>query len=310
MRVLAKILLSSGILAIGSAAAARSERPLVAPPPSWVVPADIPAEPQGTEGAATVELLADSQVRFSDEGDTGYTRSVYKIASSQGLGAGSLQLSWDPDLDTLTLHHFRLIRDGKQIDLLGDGSKLTVVRRETNLERAALDGQLTATLQPEDVRVGDVIDLAFSRTRRDPSMGGRSEMLLGPQDGVAYGRNRVRVLWPTSKKIAWRARPGVLHPKLGTSGQVNELVSDLSNVTSDRPPEGAPSRFRVVNAVELSEFPDWAAVSRTFEPLYAKAGAIAPDSPLKAEVARIAAASKDPKVRAQQALILVQEKVR
>ncbi|HEU4969422.1 transglutaminase domain-containing protein, partial [Sphingomonas sp.] len=165
-------------------------------------------------------------------------------------------------------------------------------------------------LQPEGLRIGDVIDLAFSRTHRDPSMGGRSELLLGPQDGVAYGRNRIRVLWPSSKKIDWRARPGVIDPRLDSSGQTHELVSDLSNVTSSRPPEGAPSRYRVVNAVELSEFPDWASVSRAFEPLYAKAGAIASDSPLRAEIARIAAASKDPKVRAQQALILVQDKVR
>jgi tetratricopeptide (TPR) repeat protein/transglutaminase-like putative cysteine protease len=282
----------------------------IAPPPAWVLPATIPPAPADARGAATIDLLIDSQVRFAPEGDVTYSNAVYSIENAQGLDDGAIQIGWDPALERLVVHHIRLIRDGKATDLLGDGSKLTVVRREKNLEKAAIDGRLTLLMQPDDLRVGDIIDYSFTRTRRDPAMGGHSEFFIGPRDGASFGRSRIRMLWLTSRSVKWRALPGVVQPTFRKVGGETELLSDVSNATTKDPPQGAPSRFRAVNSVQVSDFADWAAVSSNLEPLYAKAATIAPDSPLKAEVARIAAASKDPKVRAEMALALVQEKVR
>ncbi|SDD22748.1 Tfp pilus assembly protein PilF [Sphingomonas sp. YR710] len=288
----------------------RSERPLIGPPAAWVIPASVPEAPPAAQGAATITLLADTQMRLGDAGDTTYSNSVYKIATPQGLDDGYLQVAWDPALETVTLHRYRLIRDGKPIDLLGDGSRLTVVRRETNLERATLDGELTATLQPEDLRVGDVIDLAYSVTRKDPAAADHSGVIAGPPDGVPFGRNRIRVLWPATRHMRWRAQPGVVQPRLGHVGADSELLSDLTNITPPRPPERAPLRYRAVNAVEVSDFADWAAVSHIFAPLYDKAAQLGQDSPLKGEIARIRAAAPDSKTRAALALKLVQEQVR
>ena len=282
----------------------------IAPPPAWVLPATIPPAPADARGAATIDLLIDSQVRFAPEGDITYSNAVYSIENAQGLDDGAIQIGWDPALERLVVHHIRLIRDGKATDLLGDGSKLTVVRREKNLEKAAIDGRLTLLMQPDDLRVGDIIDYSFTRTRRDPAMGGHSEFFIGPRDGASFGRSRIRMLWPTSRAVKWRALPGVVQPTFRKIGSETELLSDVSNATTKAPPQGAPSRFRAVNSVQVSDFADWAAVSSNLEPLYARAATLAPDSPLNAEVARIAAASNDPRVRAEMALALVQEKVR
>ncbi len=282
----------------------------ITPPPSWVIPATIPAPPAAARGASTIDLLADSQIRFAPEGNMTYSNAVYSIETAQGLDDGAIQIGWDPSLEKIALHHIRLIRAGKTTDLLGDGSALTVVRREKNLERAAIDGRLTILLQPDDLRVGDIIDYSFTRTRRDPAMGGHSETFIGPRDGASFGRNRIRLLWPASRGVKWRALPGVVQPTLRQLGGETELMSDLVNVTTKEPPQGAPSRFRSVNSLQASDFPDWAAVSRNLEPLYTRAATLASDSPLRAEVARIAAASNDPRARAEMALALVQEKVR
>ncbi len=306
--ILAGVALPAGVLA--AAPSARLERPLVGPPAAWVAPATMPAAPAAAEGAATVDLFNDVQSRFTAEGDSSYYGAIYKIATPQGLDDASLEISWDPALETLTIHHYRLLRDGKPIDMLGDGSKLTVIRREKNLEQAALDGELTASLQPEDLRVGDIVDLAYTITRRDPAMGGRSEFMVGPRDGVPFGRNRVRLLWPATKQMHWHAFPGVVQPELRHIGSDNELIADNSNITTPRPPQGAPSRFTMINAVEITEFPDWASVSRLLAPLYGSATTLKPDSPLKAEAKRIMAATPDPKVRAAMALRLVEEQVR
>lgn len=289
---------------------AKTGRPAVGPPPAWVIDAPDAQPPSAAEGASTIDLLSDTQTRLSADGDSSFFETIYKIANANGLGDGSLQLSWDPSLENLTIHRYRILRGGKSIDLLGDGSKLTVVQRETNMENATLDGRLTASLQPEDLRVGDVIDLAYTRVRRDPAMGGRSEFLVGPRDGNPYGHLRIRVLWPSDKKIVWRTFPGSVQPQLHHTKAGSELIAELTNATPPEPPQGAPSRYRVVNAVEGSEFASWGVVARAFLPHFVAAEKLAPDSPVRAEAARIAAQSTDPRRRAELALTLVQEKIR
>ena len=303
-----------GTLAAHSVAAAtsppRAERPGVGPVPAWVLPAPIPSPRKDSEGVAVTVLLADQQWRLGQAGEDHFSETVLRIGSSQGLEAGSLALVWDPALDTLTIHRYRILRDGKTIDLLGDASKLTVVRRETNLERATLDGQLTATFQPEDVRVGDTVDIAYSQTHRDPALGGRSQVLVGVPPGVPFGRLRTRIVWPASKPVAWKASPGIFKPVEHRSGSEREIIADLTDATAPAPPKGAPLRFAIVNTFAASDMGSWADVSRLMAPLYTRASTLAPDSPLKAETARIAHASADPRARALAALQLVQQQVR
>jgi tetratricopeptide (TPR) repeat protein len=304
------LLCGSSLAAAAPPGAGAAARPTIAPAPEWVAPAAIPAAPPAAEGAATVDLLTDIQRKLTKDGDLNYYATVYKIASPQGLGDAAMQVNWDPALETLTLHRYQIRRDGKVLDLLGDGSKLSIIQREQNMENAALDGELTASMQPTDVRVGDVVELAFTRTRRDPAMGGRSEALLGPKDGTPYGRFRVRFVWPDGKSMRWRAFPGVLAPKQTHTSAGNELVADLSNITTPLPPRGAPSRFQLINAIDISEFTSWGEVASTLLPLYSAAGELAKDSPVRAEARRIAAATTDPQRRAEMALATVQEQIR
>jgi transglutaminase-like putative cysteine protease len=285
-------------------------RPLIAPAPGWVDVAPLPKAPSGAEGAATIDLLGDVQVLFGKDEETTYYGVAWIIGTAHGLDSGSLKVEWDPSLEVVTIHHYRVVRDGQAIDLLGDGSKLKVIQRETRMESAMLDGRLTATLQPEDLRVGDVVELSYSTVRRDPATKGMAEYISGPADGSTYGRFRVRMVWGKDKQVQWRASPGILKPKLKKTPQGTELVAELFDVTAPRGPEGAPQRYALVNAVEVTEFKDWQGVSRLFAPIYAHAAQLAPDSKIKAEAAKIAAQTTDPKRRAELALGLVQDQVR
>jgi tetratricopeptide (TPR) repeat protein len=303
-------MLAAAVCAQPALAADGPTRPKLAPSPDWVLPAAVPPAPDHTDGAAVINLLMDSQVHLIDGGVASYRANVFRIATSPGLDAGALQINWDPSLEVLTIHRYRILRDGKAIDLLGDGSKLQVVRREKNLENATLDGELTASQQPEDLRVGDVIDLAYTIVRRDPATGGRAEGLYGPQDGVAYGRYRLRMTWPKARMVQWRAAPGVVQPKLTVTDGQDELTADIRNVVTQRSPSNAPARYDLVNLVDITEFADWPAVSRRFAALFDQSDRIAPGSPLQAQIARIAAATPDPVHRAELALTLVEDQVR
>ena len=285
-------------------------RPKVGAPLSWVDVAPLPKPPTDSAGAATIQLLGDIQVRFAKQGDVTYYATSWQIGSAQGLDGSALQVSWDPALEAVTIHRYRILRGGQPIDLLGDGSAIKVIQREGGLENAMLDGRLTATLQPEDLRVGDVVELSYSIDSHDPAMAGHSEYVAGPSDGVNFGRFRVRMLWDKDKQMQWRVFPGIIQPKLNRTALGSELVADLFNGTAPLGPEGAPARFKLVNAVEITEFTDWQGVSRTFAPLYTAAVELASSSPIRAEAARIAAQTTDPKRRAELALALVQQQIR
>ena len=110
--------------------------------------------------------------------------------------------------------------------------------------------------------------------------------------------------------LRWRGTGPLARPTHRSGRDGGELVLDLADAAGVRPPDNAPPRFNLPAMLQVSEYRDWAEVSATFAPLYQQARTLAAGSPLHVEIARIAAASADPRVRAMAALRLVQDQVR
>lgn len=305
----AAAILACGLFGAGLAKA--DDKPIYAPPAKWVRPAPIPAAPDETPPPAIQTLLDDNQAFADAQSITYYNRRVVRITKPEGLAAsGSRSMTWDPDRETLTLHGLTLVRNGQTIDLLKDGKDVLVLRREKNMERAMLDGRMTASIQINDLQVGDVVDWSYSLKHGEPLFGGAvNDFERMGWSGVA-SRYRMRLIWPDGVPMAWRATAGYPEPKVLAAGKTHELSVDVVNATTPKPPIGAPGRFLRVGQLEASTFRGWTDLSARMAPLFTEASTLAADSPLKAEAATIAAASKDPKVRAFAALQLVEDKTR
>lgn len=296
-------------MAVATPALAAQDKPILAPPAAWVKPAPFPTD-TATKGDAPVRLLlADQQVHFADGATTRYQEAIFRIQTPQGLQAGSISFPWDPDIDTLTVHKLQIHRGAKVIDVLASQS-FTVMRREQNLENAVLDGILTANIQPEGLQVGDIIDFSASITRRDPAMKGHYEAMSGGWGALPLGEARLSVDWPKTADVRWRER-GQLPPlKTASAKGATTAALTIDDVQPVIAPQGAPPRYDETRVVEFSDFKDWAALSALMAPLYDKAATLPADAKLDAEIARIAAASTEPKARAAAALKLVQDRVR
>jgi hypothetical protein len=255
------------VAAVWASAASAADQPLYTAPPAWVQPIPIPKSAPEGGGGALQPLLQDVQAFYGPDGDQTYTEIAMKVLSSQGLqAAGNIALNWNPETETLFIHRLNIIRGDQVIDLLAKGQKFLVLRRENNLELAMLDGTLTAAIQPEDLRVGDILDLAVTKKRRDPVYVGRSEGRAAMARPGVVGRVHIRELWPSSKPIHWRATEG-----LGAANEVRtpdgvEVTFDLANAEAPRPPAGAPGRFGNLAEVEVSQFSSWAEVSALMAP--------------------------------------------
>ncbi len=294
-----------------SGAALAADQPTYGPPEPWVKPLPIPTAGAAPDGAPAQLLLYDLQGKLGAEGDSFFVDKANKILSPQGLAsAGTLTETWDPDTEDLVIHSVHVIRDGAVIDALAGGQKLLVLRRENKLELAMLDGRLTATLEPEGLQVGDIVEFSYTITHHDPALRGFSEESEALEHQGVAKQIYLREFWPASKTIRWRTTEGMQSPTINKTADGTELVIDMRDVERPKPPLGAPMRFFYLGSVELTEHSDWAQLSGLLAPLWDKATTLPPNSPLRAEVAKIAAKSSDPKIRANAALRLVQDQTR
>jgi hypothetical protein len=296
--------------ALSSPAWAGSATAQYAPPAAWVDVAAIPPTPPGQAPAVQL-ILDDNQFNFTGAEDEFYRRRVIKVSKSEALAqAGAPRLTWNPETETVIIHQLRILRGDQVIDVLAGDKPFLVLRREANMERAMLDGRLTAAKQVEGLQVGDLLDFSWTVRRNDPIMKGKSENI----DRVAHqgeaGRVRFRDLWPSDKPLRWKATAGIDQPKLSTTSGVQELLFDAVNIRQPQPPRSAPARFNTLGMIELTEFSSWAEISSLMAPLYRKAAELPPSSPIKAEAAKIKAAYSDPKARAGAALQLVEDQTR
>ena len=303
------------IVLLGSSPASGQQvlaEPRIGPVPDWVTPVALTAPNPALRDRPFQALLLNSQSRFEVDAQTSYSEMAMLVQNVQGLqGLGTIALPWRPDHSELIIHKVQIIRNGAVIDLLAGGRRFTVARRESNLDSAMLDGVLTAVMQADGLAVGDTLNIAFTIRQRPGALPMRAENLYALPNGFPVRHLYTRLIWPADMNVRWRAtanlegQPRERRTRLGT-----ELLLDMTDVEGVRAPAMAPPRFLIPSTLQVSAFRDWAEISSLLAPHYGRAATLAADSPLRARIAEIAAASTDPRARALAALRLVQEDVR
>ena len=198
-----------GAIVSVSTAAQAGELPLYQPAPDWVVAAPLPDIAKLPADAPAI-LVHDTQQRIEAGRLWSYEDRAMRISSPEMLSQfATLTLPWMPDKGDLIVHELAILRGGQRIDLLAQGQKFTVLRREQSLEQRELTGMLSATLALEGLRVGDVFHLRVSTTMKDEALGGRVQSLMPLLAApVRAGFARARYSWPTAAAVVSRIGAG------------------------------------------------------------------------------------------------------
>jgi hypothetical protein len=272
-----------------------AQQPAIGPEPAWVMPAAMPAAPLVTHQGLRV-LLHDQQVRFHAATTSVYQRRILRIDGEQGLEAmRHLALQWRSVSDQLTIHRFTLTRGGREHDLL---AAVRAVLDEQQIRPSALrmDGEQTLGLPIGGLAVGDRVEVAYSIDRVEPVLGGHREMALdaGTSGGIDWLSIRAQWDEDAPMRLAGRNLPAGLQR---APGQAWLTAGPISPSPAAR-------------SLEISDFATWGDVAEIFVPLFDQARQTAPNSPLREQAARIAAATPNPARRAAMAVELVREEVK
>jgi tetratricopeptide (TPR) repeat protein len=294
---------------VGTSSAWAGEVPLYEPAPPSATKVPLPAASELTD--ASPLMILDSQQRIEDGQIWGYSDTATRVTTVELLSQlSNLNLPWMPDKGDLIIHEISIARGDQVIDLLADGKRFSVLRREEALEQRVLTGMLTATFAVEGVRVGDILRLRYSVTARDGALGGNVQQVMplfaAP---LRVGAGQVKLQWRrgVGGQIKVQAA-GVTAEPVERNG-FKELIIPLPIAKQPDVPEDAPLRFKRPPLVEFSTFADWADVSKVMAPLYRTEGLILPDGNLAKQLAPIKSAAT-PLERAQTALQIVQDQVR
>lgn len=278
--------------------------------PAWVKSLP-PSEARraATAGAkARREPLIDVQVQLLPRSATAtYVHLQHEALDSSTLrDVSEPQISFNPAFQQLVIHQAAVIRDGQRLDRL-KGARIELMRREQQLERQLIDGVRTALVVLSDVRVGDVVDLAYTLEGQNPIFEGRYSALMQLASDAPVERLHLRIEAPLERKLAVKAMASDVVPERFEEGgrQVIRVLRERVPAVQDE--ASTPPWFKVYPALHVSEYASWAEVDQWAQRLFA----IEPPAAGVAEkAAELKAQGGTPEQQVAAAVRFVQDEVR
>lgn len=280
----------------------------IAAAPSWVKKISLePAKAEkGDAGQGGISYLI-----FDRQDNVGASSSYYhearQITSESGVqnGAG-ITVSFDPSYQKLIFHSIQLWRGGTAANRL-DRSQIKLFQREKDMESFLYDGAYTAQCELEDVRVGDVIEFAYSIQGDNPVKDGRYSHLFYVDWNVPVGRVVTRIVYPAGRKLDFSNKNRPVKPVITTRGDITDWFCDEKNVPARRTDPDVPVDYDPNGRVQITEFKSWQELVEWALPLYETGAPLSVD--LEAEISKLRELPKAEE-RILAALRFVQEQVR
>ena len=283
----------------------------VGPEPGWVfvAQADYAAKvPINDIGNGSFYVIFDRQVRVQGGADETYAHIAVRIATPAGVdGNSQIDLTVDPDWQKLTIHFVRVVRAGKVIDQLRQ-ARITELPQEGEREHQLYNGNWTVNLLLSDLRVGDVVDYAYTTQSRYPLFANHywDHFTTTWTDPTHY--QRMRVLVPAPRILQYRLHDENLRPRERDLDNEHEFTWEWRDRPAVHAESDTPAWHEPWSSIELSDLPDWGVVARMEVPLYFVGQS--PSGELAATIAGIQSQAHTPAARLLQALKFVQDEIR
>ncbi len=242
------------------------------PPPDWVELGDPPLSspvPQGMARESVQYLRVDDQVRVGPQEVERYAHTTYRIVTREGLDLMSrMEVVFDPAWARVELHELRVWRNNAWQDRF-EGAHATVIREEASLWQHIFDGTRKLVVVMPDIRVGDVVDMAWSVDGLDPVFDGHYSEAWPMAWGVPAEQRQLRLLWSSDRQIQVQSL-GVQPPQLRSLDQGwQEARWDLRHQLAIQEEYELPIDFDPYPWVQAADFGGWSDVAAWASQVYA-----------------------------------------
>jgi transglutaminase-like putative cysteine protease len=252
-------------------------------------------------------LLFDRQIDVTAEGDEQYEHLAVKVLDPVGVDAYSqINMRVDPTFQSLTIHWLRIVRQGTVIDQR-ESARITAVPEENDLTNRIYNGRYSIDALLEDVRVGDIIEYAYTVSSRERLFPGHFAATLSTAWGIPVHRQRIRIRSPLERPLRYHLSESEVAPVADIRDGSHELVLEWTDIAPIPSDADRPGWYDTWPSLEVSDLQSWADVSRLVSPLFA---ARSDASSLVTEVVNeIRAVGGTPAQQALRALQYVQEEI-
>jgi hypothetical protein len=283
----------------------------LSPAPEWVEQNEPAWDFAPADEYPVALLLIDEQ--HDVETQTVFIRSLRRARTISAVQAiGQVELEFDPAAHRLRIHELAVLRKSAsgELDRRSVSSKKSFMlrQRENQLEQQMLNGRLSVVHLLEDIRVGDIIELAWSLIPRDPLPGLRFTAYYAFVWGLPVGRaiftlHRGTQVAPQHKMHTF---PEAAEPVHSATAIRDKWT--MERTTPLVPEPNTPGNIWPFTLLDISNWETWAEVSTFVSELWEQALTESTDdlSTLVDELRSIE--SKETAIR--KAIIKVQEDVR
>jgi transglutaminase-like putative cysteine protease len=282
-----------------------AEKPPVAAPPGWVRKIDAAAV--DLKNTQLDYLLIDRQLRVEDQTSSLYSHFVMHLGNQAAVDDEShVQIDYSPATQRIVLHSLALRRGGQSIDQLSR-ARISTLRRERDLERGIIDGELTASIVLEDVRVGDIVDYSYTLVTGADGLDTPFSETFTTQWLTPVRYSHLRVIYPDARALAIKTSNPADQPTSRVAETWRELVWEWHDLAALPREDDRPGWYVHYPYIYLSEARSWPEIARWATRLYPKARLSAE---LKSLIAQLQTSGEKKEQLIVAALRFVQDEIR
>ncbi len=237
-----------------------------------------------------------------------YYKKVIKMLSEAGVQNNSeISINFDPNYEHLIFHSIEIIRDGRSINKL-QLSKFKIIQQEKDLSKHLYDGSLTALLELDDVRKGDIIESSYTIKGFNPIFNDKYSDVYDLRYGVPIVSLYYKLIMPSGRNVIIKNSETNISPTI-SRGQ-NKIVYEwkATNVTPLHLENKTPDWYDPYASVMVSEFYKWNEVSTWADSLFPRN--IKLSSELSKKISSIKETNQTDEERTMAALNFVQDDIR
>ncbi len=270
------ILVVSGLGAIRGQG--QEARPDVLPPAQWVTPISFDARAmlETVDSSQAMRwILKDRQINA--QVNQTFNHEVRQILTPSGLQNHSeISIDYDPSCQLLTFHWVRIWRGTNSLNRL-DPDEIRISQRGPGANEPLFSAEKLAVVTLEDVRVGDIIDYAYSVLGDNPVASDHFASRVETQSSDPIDRLTTRLLWPAARHLYIQNHGVDIQYAKARKGDLIEFTWNLRNVPGWPVEPFLPTWYEPFPWVQLSEFQKWSDVNRFALGLFTNTAPLSPE---------------------------------